>query len=172
MPSNIRSELNMIGMKEFCALILAGGMGAGSVVTVQHTKPSISKARAAPAKPKVQKAVQRNVQTAQLTDCPTITPLGPGIGDLAPIQTAQPAFSQPLAGLGGFGGGGGGSGGGGGGGLGGGGFGPEVQPGPIPIMPGVPQPDTWVMLVAGFGFMGLALRRRQGGAADGLRPQV
>lgn len=161
----------MIGMKQFCALILAGGMGAGSVVTVQHTKPSISKARAAPAKPKVQKAVQRNVQTAQLTECPTIAPLGPGIGDLAPLQTAQPAFGVPLAGGGGgFAGGGGGSGGGLGGG--GGGFGPEVQPGPIPIMPGVPQPDTWVMLVAGFGFMGLALRRRPGGAVAGLRPEA
>ena len=47
-------------------------------------------------------------------------------------------------------------------GSGGGGFGPAVRPDPVPIVPGVPQPDTWVMLVAGFGFLGLALRRRPG----------
>ncbi len=143
----------MIGMKEFCALLLAGGMGAGSVVTVQQVKPGISKARAAPAKPKVQKAVQRNVQTSQITECPTIAPLGPGIGDLAPIQTAESAFRQALpGGVTGFSGGGGG----------GGGFGPTVQPDPVSPVPGIPQPDTWVMLVAGFGFLGLALRRRKG----------
>lgn len=146
----------MIGMKQFCALILAGGMGAGSVVTVQHTRPSISKARAAPAKPKVQKSVQRNVQTAQLTDCPTIAPLGPGIGDLAPLQQVQPLLGQPIAGVSGPAGISGPA-----GGFGGGGFGREVQPAPIPVVPGVPQPDSWVMLVAGFGFMGLALRRRK-----------
>lgn len=149
----------MIGMKQFCALILAGGMGAGSVVTVQQAKPMVSKSRAAPAKPKVQKAVQRAVQTAQLRECPTIAPLGPGIGDLAPIQSAESAFGRSLAGGGFAGGGGGGLG---GGGFGGGGFGPADRPDPMPVAPGVPQPDTWVMLVAGFGFMGLALRRRGG----------
>ena len=30
-----------------------------------------------------------------------------------------------------------------------------------PDVPGVPAPDTWVMLVAGFGFIGLACRRRR-----------
>lgn len=161
----------MIGMKEFCALILAGGMGAGSVVTVQQVKPSVSKSRAAPAKPKVQKAVQRNVQTALLTECPTIAPLGPGIGDLAPIQSAQSAFGQPLVGSGGGFGGGAGGPGGGGGGFGGGGFGPDLRPDPMPIVPGIPQPDTWVMLVAGFGFMGLALRRRPDTTSNRFGPQ-
>lgn len=142
----------MVGMKEFCALLLAGGMGATSVVAVQKAKPAVAKTRAAPAKPKVQKAVQQSTQTTQITECPSISPLGPGIDSLAPLQTADSIFSQPLPGGAGSG----------GGGFGGGGFGPDVQPGPVPIpmVPGIPQPDTWVMLVAGFGFLGLALRRR------------
>jgi hypothetical protein len=145
----------MVGMKEFCALLLAGGMGATSVVAVQKAKPAVAKTRPAPAKPKVQKAVQQSAQASQITECPSIAPLGPGVDSLAPLLTAQSIFSQPL--LGGNGGGGGG-----GGGLpgGGGGFGPDINPAPIPIVPGVPQPDSWVMLVAGFGFLGLALRRR------------
>lgn len=143
----------MVGMKEFCALLLAGGMGATSVVAVQKAKPAISKTRAAPQKPKVQKAVQRNVQTVSLQECPTIAPLGPGINSLAPLQTAETIFSQspPI--------GGGGPGGGFGGGGGGGGFGPGAQPAPFPLAPGIPQPDTWVMLVAGFGFLGISMRR-------------
>jgi hypothetical protein len=30
-----------------------------------------------------------------------------------------------------------------------------------PVTPGIPEPDTWVMLVLGFGFLGLSLRRRK-----------
>lgn len=149
----------MVGMKEFCALVLAGGMGATSVVAVQKAKPAIAKTRAAPQKPKVQKAVQRSVQSAQIQECPTIAPLGPGIDSLAPLQTAENIFSQSVVG---------GPGGGGGfGGGGGGGFGPDVQPAPIPLVPGIPQPDTWVMLVAGFGFLGLSLRRRPAARTSG-----
>jgi hypothetical protein len=140
----------MVGMKEFCALLLAGGMGAGSVVAVQQVKPSISKR--APAKPKVQKTVQRAAQTTQISECPTVAPIGPGMGDFVPLQTADSIFSQPLPGQGG---------GFGSGGSGGGGFGPSVRPDPVPVVPAIPQPDTWVMLVAGFGFLGLALRRRK-----------
>ena len=142
----------MVGMKEFCALLLAGGMGATSVVAVQKAKPVVAKSRPAPQKPKIQKAVQQSTQTSQITECPSIAPLGPGIDSLAPLQTAESIFGQSLPGIPG-------GGPGGGGGFGG-GFRPEVQPGPIPIVPGIPQPDTWVMLVAGFGFLGLALRRR------------
>ena len=147
----------MVGMKEFCALLLAGGMGATSVVAVHKAKPAISKARAAPQKPKVQKAVQRAVEAASLQECPTIAPLGPGLESLVPLQTAENSFGRPIPGGGG---GGGGMPGGGFGGGGGGGPGPGNQPAPFPLAPGIPQPDTWVMLVAGFGFMGLALRRR------------
>lgn len=152
-----RKLRTMIGTKEICALLLAGGMGAGSVVAVQHAKPSVSKSRPA-SKPKVQKATQSRVQTAQITECPTVGPVG--TAELSPIidmpTEALTGFSP--SGSSGFGGGGGGGfpgGGGGGGGSGGGGL-----PDPTPPVPGVPQPDTWVMLVAGFGFMGLAIRRR------------
>ncbi len=148
----------MVGMKEFCALLLAGGMGASSVVAVQKAKPAISKARGTPQKPKVQKAVQRSMQAARIEECPTIAPLGPGIDSLAPLQTTESVFGQPVIGGGGPGGGFGGGG--------GGGFGPDVQPAPVPVFPGIPQPDTWVMLVAGFGFLGLALRRRPADAAN------
>jgi hypothetical protein len=143
----------MVGMKEFCALLLAGGMGASSVVAVQKAKPAVAKTRGAPIKPKVQKAVQQGTQTAQVTECQSVAPAGAGIESLAPVQTAESIFGQPLPG--------GNSGGTGvGGGFPGGGFGPADRPGPIPVVPGVPQPDSWVMLVAGFGFLGLALRRR------------
>jgi hypothetical protein len=147
----------MVGMKEFCALLLAGGMGATSVVAVQKAKPSVSKARAAPQKPKVQKAVQQSSRASQITECPTIAPIGPAIDSLVPLQTAETLFGQQLPGMGGTAGGGGG---GGGFNPGGGGSRPGINPGPVPLAPGIPQPDTWVMLVAGFGFMGLALRRR------------
>lgn len=141
----------MIGTKEICALLLAGGMGAGSVVAVQKAKPAISKPRPAASKPKVQKAVQTQTQTASITECPTVGPVGSA--DLSPMiamETTEPLTGFRETATGPLGGGGiGGGGGGGGGGL----------PDPSPT-PGVPQPDTWVMLVAGFGFMGLALRRR------------
>lgn len=152
----------MVGMKEFCALLLAGGMGATSVVAVQKAKPAIAKTRAAPAKPKVQKAVQQSAQSSTITECPSVAPLGPGIDSLAPLQTAESIFRQPVLGHEGRGGGGSGFPGGGGG-----GFRPDIRPDPLPIAPTVPQPDTWVMLVAGFGFLGLALRRRP--SADATR---
>jgi hypothetical protein len=152
----------MVGMKEFCALLLAGGMGASSVVAVQKAKPAVSKTRAAPQKPKVQKAVQQSVRGSQIQECPTVAPIGPAIDSLVPLQTAETLFGlQPVGGLG--------NGGSGGGVGGGGGFGPGINPGPIPIAPGIPQPDTWVMLVAGFGFLGLALRRRPDTSDSGRR---
>jgi hypothetical protein len=142
----------MIGMKQFCALLLAGGMGAGSVVTVQQVKPAVGKMRA---KPKVQKAVQQARQASSIRDCPSIASLAQGFDVASPLPGPDPIFADALRGAG-FGGGEAVAGGGGGGG----GFGPGILPGPIPVAPGVPQPDSWVMLVAGFGFLGLALRRR------------
>ncbi|WP_374387395.1 PEP-CTERM sorting domain-containing protein [Sandaracinobacter sp.] len=143
----------MIGTKEICALLLAGSMGAGSVVAVQKAKPAVSRQRPA-TKPKVQKATQSQVQTASITECPTVGPVGsPDLSPIIAMETTEPltGFRQTAAAP--FGGGGGS-----GGGIGG-GKGPSILPDPSPT-PGIPQPDTWVMLVAGFGFMGLALRRR------------
>ena len=145
----------MIGTKEICALLLAGSMGAGSVVAVQKAKPAVSRQRPA-TKPKVQKATQSQVQTASITEGPTVGPVGsPDLSPIIAMETTEPltGFRQTAAAP--FGGGGGS-----GGGIGGGGGkGPSILPDPSPT-PGIPQPDTWVMLVAGFGFMGLALRRR------------
>jgi len=151
----------MVSMKQLCALLLAGGIGAGSVVTVQQVKPAISKARAAPAKPKVQKAVQRVRQATSIQECPLIAPMGPGIDGLMPIQPPDNIFSENPPG-----GGGGVSPPGGGGGV----SNPKANPDPFPVISGIPEPDTWMMLVAGFGFLGLALRRRSNATneVDGL----
>lgn len=140
----------MVGLKNICALLLAGGIGAGSVVTVQQV-PIVKKARASA--PKVHKAANRQVVNRQEMDCPSISPLGQNpelalsypqslsmlpVGGLANIPgTGATPFNPP--GGGGFPGGG------------GGGFTPPVS--------GVPSPDTWVLLLSGFGFVGLALRR-------------
>ena len=147
----------MVGMKEICALLLAGGVGAGSVVTVQQAKPAISKPKAKPSAPKAHKTASRNITRTQVQDCPAMAaPLGGVIADLAPL----PAFDNLVPG--------------GSGGQqafvpgspgisipgvvdGGGGFTPVVTP-PNPV-PGVPQPATWAMMVTGFGLVGLAMRR-------------
>lgn len=148
----------MVGMKEICALLLAGGMGAGSVVAVQQAKPAVSKPKKASA-PKAHKTASRNVTRTEIQDCPTIAPLGAGIADLAPLPSFEnflpgegPAISETAytPGGGGIGfpgpiGGGGGSGG-----------NPIFPPGPPS---GVPQPASWAMMVAGFGLVGLAMRK-------------
>lgn len=187
----------MIGTREICALLLAGGMGAGSVVGVQHAKPAITKAKASrPAARPVRRAVAparvaaTPAPVVPIADCPTITaPLGPGIASLAPLPSFESGGmgGADTGGLfiptgGGYwpgwnhGGGGGWSGGGGPGGPGGNGGtsgetggesgenggGTPGDGGSIPgggVVPGVPQPASWVMMIAGFGLVGLALRR-------------
>ncbi len=156
----------MLGMKEICALLLAGGMGAGSVVGVQQAKPMVQKAVAkkAPA-PKVHKSVSSNLARAEINDCPTIAgTMGSGIAGLAPLPSfeslapgssgADPRIAYGPAGGGGYGGylvpGGGGGGGGGGGNS-----GPSI----LPPTPTVPEPASWAMMVGGLGMIGLALRR-------------
>jgi hypothetical protein len=150
----------MIGMKEFCALLLAGGMGAGSVVAVQQARPAASKPKASAAK--TQKAAPRRTHTAQLNDCPVLAE-SPGLGILSPIIPPEDSplldGGRPGAGMallpspgpgfpGGIGG--------------GGGFLPLTPPSP-PGGPGIsapiPEPISWAMMVAGFGLVGLSLRR-------------
>lgn len=143
----------MMGTRELCALLLAGGMGAGSVVVVQQAKPAISK----PAKPrpKLQKAAQRAAQPQQSAECaPRIADMPLPAPSIGPVQLPllQPIADQFVAM---------GAAAGGAAIAGGGGFVPTGRPDPLPIAPGVPQPDTWVLLVAGFGFLGLALRRNR-----------
>lgn len=151
----------MVGVKEICALLLAGGMGAGSVVTVQQAKPAISKAKAKAPVRKAHKTASRNITRSEIRDCPAMAaPLGGGIADLAPLPAfenmvpgAQAPGSQTAFVPGG-----------GGiefpgviGGGGGGGSTPAILP-PTPA-PGVPQPASWAMMLTGFGLVGLAMRK-------------
>lgn len=152
----------MVGAKEICALLLAGGLGAGSVVTVQQVKSPVTKSRAAkPVKHKVSTPA-RSAPSA-LSDCPAYaTMLGGAPGPLAPLAVLEPndvGLATPVSSDGGIpmlvspvvlppAGGGGGSG----------NFFPPAPP--IPVTPGaVPQPAAWAMMVTGFGLVGLSLRR-------------
>lgn len=160
----------MLGMKEICALLLAGGVGAGSVVGVQQAKPAVQKAVAkkAPA-PKVHKTASSNLARAEINDCPTIAgAMGSGIAGLAPLPSfeslapgnggpANPQIAYGGVPFGYFGP----SGGGGGGGGNGGESGPSV----LPPTPAVPEPASWAMMVGGLGLVGLALRK------GGTRPE-
>ncbi len=151
-----------MGLKDFCVLLLAGGMGAGSVVTVQAVKaPSHREARAPKAKPKPRRVAAQ--PRPRLPDCPVVVaPLGHGLlPDLAgieplgrPTMLPRPPIDQVTS------------------------IGPgPTLPSPIlPILdrplppppppPGtVPEPATWGMMVSGFGLIGLALRGRARAAA-------
>lgn len=157
----------MIGLREFCTLLLAGGMGAGSVVAVQEVKPRITKARAVPkakpaaARPAAPPARPFQAEGSSLEDCPIYAPLpGSPLANLGLPANPQPDLGGGLLGVGpGLGGGAGGIGGGGGG---GGLPGPAPGPGPGGV---VPEPAAWAMMVSGFGLIGVALRRRGGVAA-------
>ena len=147
----------MVGMKEICALLLAGGIGAGSVVTVQQVEPATSTPKKKASAPKAHKTQSRNVTQATVMDCPTLAaPLGGDIADLAPLPSFEtlapgsgPAQVASLPG--------------GGPGIpglipgGGGGGGGSIDPLGPPS--GVPQPASWAMMVTGFGLVGFAMRK-------------
>lgn len=148
----------MMGLREICGLLLAGGVGAGSVVAVQQAAPAVKRTAHKPvARPKAPKPVLRTATAsaappAGMIDCAPAMPLG-ALG-----MESGPGFSAiggktPFSG-GGYGGGGPG---GGDGGLGGG-------PTPVPA-PGVPEPASWGLMVSGFGLIGLAVRR-------GRKPEI
>lgn len=150
----------MAGLKEICAMILAGGVGAGSVVAVQEAKPRPRVERKAPA---VKKASARPAPRPRIEDCPTlVAPLGgalvPGLADAQPPPQLQPfpgtspdSFTGLLPPAGG---------GGGSGGI----VTPLVPPPPSAGL--VPEPAAWAMMVSGFGLVGVALRIRPRSAAD------
>lgn len=119
-------------------------------MTVQKVRPAISKPKARPTK--VHKAAERTVRHEQISDCPTPSAGAPGYADFGPMLPESLLTANELTGglvdglqlpsvIGG----------------GGGGSGPSINP--VPPVGAVPQPGTWVMMVAGFGFVGLALRR-------------
>lgn len=147
-----------MGLKEFCALLLAGGMGAGSVVAVQEVKPRTQQVRQAPKakppakRPAAQAARPFQAEGSNLDDCPVFAPLpGSVLANLGvPSNPQIDLASVPLPG-----------GGGGGGGI----WLPGPGPGgPDPFPPGgggsapIPEPAAWAMMVSGFGLIGLALR--------------
>lgn len=147
----------MVGLKEICALVLAGSMGAGSVVTVQQVKAPQARLKA---KPKPHRPAPRPVSQAPVQDCPTVSSLGGGLGSLGPMAAmgAPPATGLqtigPMPDAGGahasL--------------VGGGSSDPAALPG-IPVEPefpvsGVPEPVSWTMMLSGFGLIGLAMRRR------------
>ena len=104
---------------------------------------------------------------------PTIGAIGPG--DLsgvfgapeipalasAPTVPASPSYDfgtsniPPIGGVAIFGGPGGGTGGGPGGGGG------TILPPPPPVIPGIPEPGLWLMLMSGFGLIGASMRRER-----------
>lgn len=161
----------MIGVKELCALLAAGGMGASGVVAVQQVKPVVHRAKPKPAPHVSRTAAPR--PAAKLSDCPiTASSLGGGaLADLAPIapfeQSPMASLSSPgMVGVGA-----------GGGGLnlppsmGGGGSGGSEFPKPGEFAPGVPEPAAWAMMVSGFGLVGVAMRRpRQSETAGKAAP--
>ncbi|MGL6042286.1 MAG: PEP-CTERM sorting domain-containing protein [Sandaracinobacteroides sp.] len=144
---------HMVGMKEICAMLLAGGIGATSVVTVQKARAPTTKAKPKPTNPKPQRIVSNAmpapVRAATPVDCTVpVVALSAGTTDLMALPFDNLVPMDTLGGGAGA-----------GGGDGGGSFGPSIRPGPTPVPPGIPQPDSWIMMVAGFGFIGLALRR-------------
>lgn len=160
----------MVGLKEICALLAAGSMGAGGVVAVQQVKPSgIHRAKPRPAPRAIRASAPKPRPAARLDDCPVIaSSLGNGFtADLAPIapfdQTPMAILTSPggLASIPGS-----------GGGIfvppGGGGSGGSELPGGggiSPVPPAVPEPAAWAMMVSGFGLIGLAMRRTRTNAA-------
>ena len=151
----------MIGLKDICALLAAGSMGAGSVVAVQQVKPKpvVTKAKPAPAKARVAKARPASPRPAPSTgttilDCPT-----PGLTgspwsaeptsalEDAPtwerfIRTGGdgPGWAEPV--------------------------GVILLPPPsipeVPTDPGaIPEPGAWAMVIAGFGVVGAMFRRER-----------
>jgi hypothetical protein len=143
----------VIGLKDICALLAAGSMGAGSVVAVQKAtshkasanveKPTVSHTRKAQP---VRKAYKLPSPGPAILDCPTPvigspwgiehqpTGLTPPMSD-ALLPLLPPAIEQP-----------------GGGGI-------VLLP--PSYSPAVPEPGAWAMMIAGFGLIGCSMRRRR-----------
>lgn len=155
-----RKDSSVIGVKELCALLAAGGMGASGTLAVQHVKPTA--AHHAKSKPAPRRIAAKPRAPARLTDCPaTAASLGSGaLGSLAPIaplqETPMAALTSPTMmgapfSIGSF------------------AAPPPVNggaresalPAPSGQTPGVPEPAAWALMVSGFGMVGVAARRTQ-----------
>lgn len=134
-----------------CAMIFGAGVTTGAVVKKPHApKPAVVKAKASKpaARPSAPKAIpaQKSTQTAvRLLDCPVAgSPFSADPNLHIPefnLPALPPAGITPGSDMPGVGGGG----------------RPPLSP---PTIPGVPEPSGWLMLLSGFGMIGLAVRRR------------
>ncbi len=147
----------MIAVKEICALLIAGGLGAGGTLAVQQVKkPAAVRKASKPAQYSPVRHAPASAAPRAMNDCPAqvaglaepmqlapIPPMdvAPGLDiSRTPLSMATghgPGTSLP-------------------GDIGTGGQNGGVTP---IIIPGVPEPYSWAMLVTGFGLIGLAMRR-------------
>ena len=146
----------MIGLKDICAYLLAAGLGAGGVVMVQQVSPPAQVAkgervartaarsaahRAVPAPSICIEAMPLTAPQLALVPLPEFggaaTPWAPaeGPGGVALPVPPGPTFPPPV-------------------------WPPIGQPPIAPLPPAVPDAPAWALLVAGFGLVGVSLRRR------------
>lgn len=147
----------MIGTKELCALLLGTSLGVGGTVAVKH--------KVSPKPPATAKAKGERVRTASrprvvrpeparpaphILDCPiTGSPFAavpvPGLTVPAPLPPLGAVVWSPFLQTGGA------------------AIAPN-QPAPPTSPPAVPEPDAWLVWIAGFGLVGLSLRTRKAAA--------
>ena len=153
----------MLTTKTICTLLLGGAaLGVGGTVAVQkHSSPKREVGRPAEVKgkPGVRPLSGANgarpgqprqppASPPRILDCPAPSPsLGPGAWapPVASAPSLPPADAMPWRPLPPFGPPGGGGG---------------IAPPPPGFPPAVPEPGTWATLLAGFGLVGLSLRRK------------
>ena len=141
----------MIGTRELCIMLLGGSLGVGGAVGVQKVSPGRETVRAKQGQPEARAAGRaRPVRVTPapaapvMLDCPAPGPF-----------TAEPVPLAPIPGLE----------------PGGGGGTPWPPPpgggGGNPAAPSIPEPAQWALLLAGFGLVGVAARRKALGGTDG-----
>jgi len=139
----------MLSWKTWCAMMLGAGVGVGGTVAVERAapKPTIHKAVKASMKPmpKPERAAVRQPEPRPpLQDCPASLGVGAMPVFAAPEIAPAPLFSEPLM--------------------------PAWRDTPfvgyLPPSPDmVPEPETWALLVVGFGLVGVSIRGRKARSA-------
>lgn len=138
----------MIGMKDFCVALLGIGLGVGGTQVAERSKPQKRQQASAPAQAQPGGVLPSVTRHARPGGGDLVIFWAPGAAPFCPPSVATiPQVSAPggwgsapsAPGAGVWAGGGG-----------------VTRPSPG----GVPEIDTWAMLVAGFGLVGLSMRRR------------
>ena len=144
-----------MNIRDFCLSVL---LGSGLTVGGMHVAPKVqkpAKARTVAAKP-VKRAPQPVTKAytlpapsmALLTECP-LPSAAPHFSDSAPLApfggalVGGVALSPSNGGITAF--------------------SPPALVVPPPFTPAVPEPDTWGLLILGFGCVGLSMRRKKSG---------